>query len=147
MTADRARAGSDASTGYPAADALGYERLMGRWSRLLAEPFLDFTGCGDREQVLDVGCGTGSLTRALAARTRGGELIGIDLSAAYVEYAQEHIDDVRCGFRVSDATDLAFADARFDRVLSLLVLPFVPRWQTALAQMRRVAKPLSLIHI
>jgi ubiquinone/menaquinone biosynthesis C-methylase UbiE len=130
---------------YPTTDALGYERLMGRWSCLLAEPFLDFTGHGDEEQVLDIGCGTGNLTRALAARTCGGGLTGVDLSPVYVAYAQGHTSDSRCSFYENDATHLMFADGRFDRVLSLLVLQFIPDWQTALAEMRRVAKPGAII--
>ena len=46
----------------------GYEAIMGRWSRRLAGPFLDFSGVPSRGRVLDAGCGTGSLTLALAAR-------------------------------------------------------------------------------
>ena len=47
-------------------DASGYEQLMGRWSQRLALPFIDFAGLADGEKILDVGCGTGSLTFALA---------------------------------------------------------------------------------
>ena len=56
---------------FVSADGDGYELQMGRWSRRLAEPFLDFTGTADSDSVLDVGCGTGSLTFALS---RLGEL-------------------------------------------------------------------------
>ncbi len=47
-------------------DAAGYEQLMGRWSKKLAPLFIDFAGLADGEKILDVGCGTGSLTFALA---------------------------------------------------------------------------------
>jgi len=43
-------------------DAAGYEQLMGRWSQRLARPFIEFAGVEDGEKILDVGCGTGSLT-------------------------------------------------------------------------------------
>ncbi len=36
-------------------DAEAYEDMMGRWSRRLAGPFLDFVGVGEGETVLDVG--------------------------------------------------------------------------------------------
>ena len=38
---------------------------MGRWSERLAPLFIQFAGIHDGERILDVGCGTGSLTRAL----------------------------------------------------------------------------------
>ena len=47
-------------------DAAGYERLMGRWSQKLAPLFIEFAGLANGEKILDVGCGTGSLTFALA---------------------------------------------------------------------------------
>ena len=52
------------SSTFNSADGNGYELQMGRWSRRLAEPFLDFVGAANGERVLDVGCGTGSLTFA-----------------------------------------------------------------------------------
>ena len=39
---------------------------MGRWSRRLALPFLNFVGLVDGERVLDVGCGTGHLAFVVA---------------------------------------------------------------------------------
>ena len=43
-------------------EASGYEQLMGRWSRRLAPGFIDFAGLAAGEKILDIGCGTGSLT-------------------------------------------------------------------------------------
>ncbi|MGA8379527.1 MAG: hypothetical protein WB710_00175, partial [Stellaceae bacterium] len=50
---------------FNARDAANYERLMGRWSRRLAPLFIEHAGLRDGETVLEVGCGTGSLTFAL----------------------------------------------------------------------------------
>ena len=54
------------SSTFVAVDAAQYEQMMGRWSRDLAALFIEFAGVRDGESVLDVGCGTGSLTYALA---------------------------------------------------------------------------------
>ena len=50
---------------FNARDAANYEKLMGRWSRRLAPLFIEHAGIADREAVLEIGCGTGSLTFAL----------------------------------------------------------------------------------
>ena len=129
-----------ASSTFVASSGGGYELLMGRWSRRLAEPFLDFCGCSDGETVLDAGCGTGSLTFALAQRARDLRIQAIDIAPAYIEYATQHNHNPNIAFRVGDVGALPFADASFDRVLSLLVLHFVPDTNQAVAEMRRVAR-------
>jgi SAM-dependent methyltransferase len=134
-----------ASGTFLANDAGGYERLMGRWSRRLAEPFLDFVGTAPGERVLDVGCGTGSLAEALVQRGAVQELHGIDLAAPYVAAASERVRAPGVRFEVGDACALAFADREFDRVFSLLVLHFVPKSELALAEMRRVARPCATV--
>jgi len=68
----------------------GYEWNMGRWSRRLAQPFLDFVGTDDGERVLDVGCGTGHLAAAVAAVSPNSEVHGVDLAPAYIEHASKH---------------------------------------------------------
>jgi len=133
------------SSTFKASDGDGYELQMGRWSRLLAEPFLDFSGFADGEQVLDVGCGTGSLTFALAARTKTKNICGLDFSPEYINYASRRNSDARLEFRVGDACALPFADRSFDRVLSLLMLHFVPQPDRAIAEMRRVARPHATV--
>jgi len=126
------------SSTFTAADGDGYELLMGRWSRRLADPFLDFAGTTDGESVLDVGCGTGCLSVALTKRCQVKQVRGVDFSPEYIEYAKRHIDDPRIAFEVGDACALAFPDRSYDRVLSLLMLHFVPRADEAIAEMRRV---------
>jgi len=131
---------SDSST-FNAADGGGYESLMGRWSKRLADPFLAFAGIADGERVLDVGCGTGSLTFTLARRAGVRSICGIDYSAKYIDYAKRLSNDPRIEFRAGDACSLPFPDATFDRVLALLVLHFVAQPERAVAEMCRVARP------
>lgn len=128
-----------------AADGDGYELLMGRWSQRLAGPFLDFVGTASGESVIDVGCGTGRLVGALAERCHTGQLRGVDLSPAYIDYARRRHRDPRIVFEIGDACALDSPDRSFDRVLSLLVLQFVPRAEQAIAEMRRVARPGAVV--
>jgi SAM-dependent methyltransferase len=141
------QAGSAAapSTTFVAHDAAGYERLMGRWSRHLAPQFLAFTGVADDERVLDVGCGTGNLAQAVAGAARVQSVHGVDLSAAYIEGARAANRHPHVTFSVGDACALDLPGGSFDRVLSLLVLHFVPEPERAIAEMRRVAKPGALV--
>lgn len=135
----------NASSTFVAADGDGYELLMGRWSRRLAVPFLDFVGTRDGERVLDVGCGTGHLAFTIAQRSQPGEIQAVDLAPAYIENAKLRNQDPRIYFGIGDACGLDFSDRSFDRVLSLLVLHFVPDTEKAVSEMRRVAKPGAVV--
>lgn len=129
------------SSTFVATDGHGYERLMGRWSRRLAEPFLDFVGSAAGERVLDVGCGTGSLASALVQRCPVAEVVAVDFSPVYVAHARRSGHDPKISYHVGDACALSLVDRSFDRVLALLLLHFVPSAERAVAEMRRVAKP------
>lgn len=122
-------------------DADAYERQMGRWSRGLAESFLDFAGPLPGHRVLDVGCGTGSLTFALAARDTDIAIAGVDLTEPFVARARQRASDARLSFQVGDATALDFPDRSFDHTLSLLCLHFVAEPLKAVREMARVTRP------
>ena len=121
--------------------ASAYEQLMGRWSKQLALPFLEFAALKEGERILDVGCGNGSLTFALAETVGLREIVAIDFSAVFVEEATRLNTDSRITIRQADACNLPFEDGAFDRALSLLVLHFVPEAGKAVSEMRRVVRP------
>lgn len=125
--------------------ASGYEQLMGRWSRKLAPSFIDFAGVSAGEKILDVGCGTGSLTFELAKRSELQEIHAIDFSPVFVEAAKAQNTDPRVIIQQADATALPFADDIFDRALAMLVLHFVPDAAKALSEMHRVVKPAGVV--
>ena len=125
--------------------AAEYERRMGRWSRLLVEPFIAFAGLADSERVLDVGCGTGNLAFALAETARLCEVAGIDRSPAFVADARRRNTDPRIGIAEGDACAIPFPASRFDRTLALLVLHVVPDPGRAVAEMRRVVRPGGVV--
>jgi SAM-dependent methyltransferase len=141
------KAGFDASSVGPAPspsafqDADAYDQLMGRWSRLLAPLLIRFGGLADGERVLDVGCGTGSLTFALPIFANIAGVRGIDSTDVFVAAARERNTDPRITFDVGDARSLPYADASFDRAYSSLVLHFIPDSARAVSEMRRVVRP------
>lgn len=118
-----------------------YDAYMGRWSRRLAPLFLEFAGLAAGERVLEVGCGTGSLTFALPARADIAVVEAIDYEKQFVEAARERNSDPRISIQQGDACNLQFTDGKFDRVLSMLVLHFVSDPDRAVSEMRRVLRP------
>jgi ubiquinone/menaquinone biosynthesis C-methylase UbiE len=126
-------------------DAAGYEQLMGRWSQRLAPLFIDFAGVDEGEKILDVGCGTGSLTLALARAAELSEIVAIDYSPVFVEEAMRRTTDTRIKVQQADACALPFESGTFDRALALLVLHFVPDAGKAVTEMRRVVRPGGVI--
>ncbi len=123
----------------------GYEQLMGRWSQKLAPLLIRFAGLQDGERVLDVGCGTGSLTFALPLAANVSAVSAIDYSPIFVEEARRRNTDPRIDIRQADACALPFQDRSFDRALSLLVLHFIPETAKAVSEMRRVVRPGGVV--
>lgn len=126
---------------FASADGDGYDYQMGRWSRRLASKFIRFAGITVARNVVDVGCGTGSLTFTLAENPDIGSIRSIDFSPAYIEHARQQNHDPRLSFEVGDACALPFPDASFDHSLSMLVLQFIPESDRAVREMRRVTRP------
>jgi ubiquinone/menaquinone biosynthesis C-methylase UbiE len=126
-------------------DAAGYDQIMGRWSQKLAPLLIDFAGLAAGEKILDVGCGTGSLTFALAKHPDLREITAIDYSPVFVEATAQRNTDSRVKVRQADACDLPFQDRSFDRAMALLMLHFVPEAGKAVAEMRRVVRPGGVV--
>ena len=91
------------------------------------------------EDVLDVGCGTGVLTRELTQHVGDdGSATGFDLSESMLGVARERCPDAT--FKQGNVTDLPFDDQSFDVVISSFMLMFVSDPEKALSEMRRVLK-------
>jgi SAM-dependent methyltransferase len=88
-------------------------------------------------RVLDIGTGTGKAARLVAARFPAAEVVGVDLSPAMVREARALLPSAlaaRVRFDVADAAALPFADAAFDLVVLLNMIPFA-------AELARVTVP------
>jgi SAM-dependent methyltransferase len=123
----------------------GYERFMGRWSRLLAPAYIAFAGVRNGDGVLDVGSGTGSLAATVEGGMPASEVVGVDPSEEFIAYAQKNAKSSRVRFEVGDAQALKFKDALFDNTLALLVMNFVPDENKAVAEMRRVTRAQGIV--
>lgn len=121
---------------------LPYDRHVGRYSPALATRLIDQVGVRPGWRALDVGCGTGALTAALAQRLGAGRVAAVDSSPTAVEVCGERVPGA--DVRLAPAEQLPFGADRFDAVLSQLVIDKVdgPR---AVAEMRRVARSGAVI--
>lgn len=115
-----------------------YDAFMGRWSRLLAEPFADFAGISTGMRVLDVGCGTGALTGELLRRLPARGVSAVDPSASFVAAVRARLPEVDA--RMATAERLPFPDDTFDAALALLVVHFMADPVAGLAEMARVTR-------
>lgn len=116
-----------------------YEIAMGRWSRRLSRSFLDFVAAPSCGALVDVGCGTGSLTLAAATRYPKADIVGIDVMPDYMTDAlRNSAPNVR--FETGDATALPFADDSFDTAFSQLLLNDLDGPAGAVGEMVRVTR-------
>jgi SAM-dependent methyltransferase len=116
-----------------------YEAYMGRWSRVVARVFLDWLAPAPGLHWLDVGCGTGALTSAIARTCRPASVLGCDPSAAFIEHARATLADAATFSVIPSAEVLPARSGGFDMIVSGLMLNFVPDPVRALSAMRERA--------
>jgi arsenite methyltransferase len=107
--------------------------------------YLDLIAVAPGERVLDVGCGSGVVTRELARRVAPrGLAIGVDPSPALLAVARELADHHGVGehvdFRVGDARALPFADGDFDVAMAVTSLAHIPDGARAIPELVRVTR-------
>jgi len=78
------------------------------------------------ESVLDIGCGTGSITAAIAKIVSKGSALGIDSSKNMVNDANLKYQDSNLQFITKDATNIPTISKKFDLVTSFACLHWVP---------------------
>jgi SAM-dependent methyltransferase len=120
-------------------NADAYQAFMGRYSDELAHEFARAANVAPGMKVIDVGCGSGALTVALAGIVGAEDVAGVDPSEPFVSEARARVPGA--DLRVGPAESLSFEDATFDAALSQLVFHFVQDPAKAVAEMRRVTRP------
>ncbi len=92
--------------------------------------------------VLEVGCGTGVLTRALARWPNVGEVVGVDVAPSLLTKARKlAVDLPNVAFWEADGRALPFEDASFDVVVFDSTLTHVPDPELAFGEAFRVLRP------
>jgi SAM-dependent methyltransferase len=99
-------------------------------------------------EVLDVGCGPGTITAGLAALVPDGRVVGMDAAAGVLEEARAaagHLGLANVRYEVGDVYHLAFANSSFDVVHAHQVLQHLSDPVAALTEMRRVCRGGGLV--
>lgn len=118
---------------------------MGRWSHLVAREFVPWLRAAPGSGWLDIGCGSGALTRTALELASPSSVLGLEPSAGFVASARRLTGDQRAQFAQGDACALPCRGGRFDVVVSGLVLNFVSDSAQALAEMVRTARPGGIV--
>ena len=100
-------------------------------------------------RILDLGCGTGEITRRLAERYPEAMLVGIDILEGNLALARRDsaVFGERIRYEQGDAFALQHADAGFDLVVCRHMSQAVPDFPLVLAEITRVLKPGGWVHL
>ena len=126
-------------------DGKVYERMMGRWSKLVGRVFLEWLNAPKNLKWVEVGCGNGAFTEELIAHCAPLEVTAVDPSEGQLSFARTRPGARLAQFRQADAQALPFPDRSFDAAAMALVITFIPDPAKAVAEMVRVVRPGGMI--
>ncbi len=116
------------------------------------DEYLDRLNISPSARVLDIGCGTGVVTRSIAARSGfAGHVVGLDYSPKLIDVAnrlaaEEGVAD-RVTFEVSNAEELPYSNSEFDAVVAHTAISHVSDPLALLKEAARVVKPTGYVAI
>ncbi len=102
-------------------------------------------------RILDLGCGTGTLTIMIKKAEPEAEVIGLDIDPKILIFARSKVEreGLDITFELGAATELPYPDESFDRVVSSMVFHHLNRENKirALKEMLRVLRPEGELHV
>jgi ubiquinone/menaquinone biosynthesis C-methylase UbiE len=125
-------------------DGAAYERMMGVWSRIAGNAFLDWLDAPPGLRWIDIGCGNGAFTEIIIERTSPSAAEAVDPSPGQLAFARTRQGSRLAHFQEGSAMALPFAGNSFDIAAMALVIFFVPEPAEGVAEMARVVKPGGL---
>jgi SAM-dependent methyltransferase len=126
-------------------DGAAYELMMGRWSALVAKPFLDWLAQPEGLAWLDDGCGNGSFTESLVLHQRPRSVVAVDPAPAQLAFARQRPGLAAVRLIGGDAQALPLPDACVDAAVMALVLFFLPDPVQGLRELVRVVRAGGMI--
>ena len=127
-------------------DGASYEQMMGRWSALVGDLFLDWLAVAPGAKWLDVGCGNGAFTARVVDRCAPAAVQAVDPSPGQLAYARTRLAaGAPVVWTEADAMMLPVPDAAIDVAVMALVLFFVPQPARGVSEMVRAVQPGGVV--
>lgn len=120
-----------------------YDRHIGRYAGELARALVEFAGVRPGMRALDVGCGPGALTSALADRLGRANVSGADPSEPFVDACRARLPGVEVVVAIGE--NLPFPDRTFDAALAQLVVNFMSDPEAGVREMARVTRHRGVV--
>lgn len=115
----------------------------------IGEALIERAGLAPGERVIDLGCGGGATTRAIAGHVApGGEVLGLDIAPMLIDEARARSEGIaNIAFECADAATATLAKAPYDRMVSRFGSMFFSDPHPAFANLHAMLKPDARIDL
>ena len=125
-----------------------YNNFMGHWSALVAVKFISWLKVDQGRRWLDLGCGTGVLTKSILEYGSPDFVHGIDPTEDYIAHCKSAFrEDTRASFSIGGYSDLQAISETYDAVVAGLMLNFADKPQDAVIAMRNITADNGIVGV